>query len=40
MNGEIIAKLLQLPTAEYLLNYKYFQSVYKLLNWEKKNRSD
>jgi hypothetical protein len=40
MNGETIAKLLQLPTTEYLLNDKYYQSVHKLLIWEKINRSD
>ncbi len=40
MNGETIAKLLQLPIAEYWLNYKYYQSVDKLLKWEIKNRSD
>ena len=40
MNGETIAKLLQYPTVEYLLNYKYYQSVDKLIKLEKKNRSD
>jgi hypothetical protein len=40
MNGETIANLLQLPIAEYLLNYKYYQSVDKLIKSEKKNRSD
>ncbi len=40
MNAETIAKLLLLPTAEYLLNYKYYQSVDKLLKCEKQNRSE
>jgi hypothetical protein len=40
MNGETIANLLQLNTAEYLLNYKYYQSVDTLLKWEKKKQSD
>ncbi len=40
MNGETISKLLQLPTEEFFLNYKYYSSLDKFLKWEKKNRSD
>ncbi len=40
MNGETFSNLLQIPTAEYLLNYKYYQLVDKLTKCEKNNRSD